>query len=554
MSVFRRVLSWFGGKAALFILLVAAILVYSSTRTLFADAAQLRRVASELSEGRRTLAGFVAKQTDASDTAVARAQGWTQAQLSARIAAAERERAALQNACGTDLAALLRGGVDAVIENRRRCIRAALLAREVEALTTLRSTLDARRPGDTIPQAEYRLAETMRQADAARADALRRISLIDARFLGWLRFADERRSLIVRADEAARLRREAERHRRGLLHAQVALDGAAARARTAVAEAESAYRRLAMRQAQKLSGSPAEQGRRWAERHDLSGAMKAAALALLGITALPYLIRLLFYFVLAPLAARRSSIRLRVPGGAGAPIATPQPSTTAVAVRLEHGEELLVRQGYLQSTSCVGAKATRWLLDGRHPLSSIAAGLSFLTRIVGEGELTTVSAISDPFAEVTVLVLPEQAACVLHPRALAGVAHPIGRKLRITSHWRLFSLNAWLTMQLRYLVVHGPARLIVKGRRGVRVERALHGRILGQDQLVGFSADLDYSITRTETFWPYFLGRESLLKDRVEAGDGMLIVEEAPMAGRKAGRAQRGLEGAMDAALKAIGL
>jgi hypothetical protein len=552
MSVFRRVLSWFGGKAALFLLLVAAILFYSSARTMLADFSETRRVASELGEGRQTLAQFIANQTEASDTAIARAHGWTQAELTTRIASAEREQAALQKKCGADLAALLKGGASGVIENRRDCIHAALLAREVEALATMRSTLDARRPGETIPEALNRLGGTMRQADAARADALRRISEIDEHFLGWLRFAQERESLVARADEATRDRQAAERSQRSLVQAQGALDGAAARARGAVAQAESAYQRLAAGEAGRLSGNAFELGRRWAERHDVAGAMRAAALVLLGIIVMPYLIRLLFYFVLAP--THRSSIRLRVPGGMGSPIAMPQPSTTSVAVRLEQGEELLVRQGYLQSTSCVGAKSTRWLLDGRHPISSIAAGLTFLTRIAGEGELTTVSAISDPFAEVTIIALPERSACVLQPRALAGVAHPIGRKLRITSHWRLLSLNAWLTMQLRYLVFHGPARLIVKGGRGVRVERAMHGRILGQDQLVGFSADLNYSVTRTETFWPYFLGRESLLKDRVEAGDGMLIVEEAPLAGRKAGQVRRGLEGAMDVALKAVGL
>jgi hypothetical protein len=151
------------------------------------------------------------------------------------------------------------------------------------------------------------------------------------------------------------------------------------------------------------------------------------------------------------------------------------------------------------------------------------------------------------------MTLPEGAACVLHPRALAAIAQPIDRPLRITRHWRLTSLNAWLTLQLRYLVFHGPARLVIKGGRGVRVERAEHGRIFGQEQLAGFSADLSYSVTRTETFWPYLFGRESLLKDRVIGGTGVLIVEEAPLVARD-GRDGRGLEGALDAMLKAVGI
>lgn len=94
---------------------------------------------------------------------------------------------------------------------------------------------------------------------------------------------------------------------------------------------------------------------------------------------------------------------------------------------------------------------------------------------------------------------------MLHSRAIAAVAQPLDRPLRVTSHWRPGSLSAWLTLQLRVLAFHGPARVIIKGGRGVRVLRAERGRIFGQDHLVGFSTDLAYSVSRTETLWPYFL-------------------------------------------------
>ena len=133
------------------------------------------------------------------------------------------------------------------------------------------------------------------------------------------------------------------------------------------------------------------------------------------------------------------------------------------------------------------------------------------------------------------------------------MVQPQDRPLRIASKWRLFNLNAWLTLQLRFLVFHGPARLMVKGGRGVRVEPVDEGRRFGQDQLVGFSADLAYSVARNETFLPYLLGREPLLRDRVEGGNGILIIEEAPYAGRRKGL-RGGLEGAFDAVLKAFGI
>lgn len=282
--------------------------------------------------------------------------------------------------------------------------------------------------------------------------------------------------------------------------------------------------------------------------------LKQALIILAGIIALPFIIRTIFYFVLAPFAERRTSIRIKGLDSGGAMIPLTEHSRISIPITLGQGEELLVRQNYLQSSSLTGKKSTRWLLDYRHFLSSIASGLSFLTRIRGEGEMTTISAVHDNMAELNEVMLPNGSACVLHPRALVAVVQPMGKTMKISSHWRLFSLNAWLTFQLRYLVFHGPVRLIIKGGRGIRIERAERGRIFGQDQLVGFSTDISYSVIRTETFAPYFFGLEQLFKDKVEQGSGILIIEEAPFSSREGRGIRRGLEGALDAGMKAFGL
>ncbi len=281
--------------------------------------------------------------------------------------------------------------------------------------------------------------------------------------------------------------------------------------------------------------------------------LQRAVIVLVVIIAMPFLIRVIFFFVLAPLAERRAALRITVPGGSDIAIAPSPPSRVSIPVTIGLNEELLVRQGYLQTTSLAGRFGTQWFLNWRHPLSSIASGLTFLTRIRGDGETTTVSATKDPFAELTELILPAGSACVIHPRSLVAVVQPVGRTMRITSHWRLFSLNAWLTMQLRFMVFHGPGKTLLMGGRGIRVEPAERGRVFGQHQLVGFSADLSYSVARTETFWPYFFGREQLFKDKVREGSGILIVEEAPLSTRNGGM-RRGLEGAFDATLKAFGI
>ena len=279
-----------------------------------------------------------------------------------------------------------------------------------------------------------------------------------------------------------------------------------------------------------------------------------AAWALLGILLMPYLIRTFLYYVVAPFAARRRSIRIKVPGVTQVPVELPaEQSRASYPVTLGEGEELLVRQGYLQSSPDGASLRTRAMLDWKNPLTSLASGMTFLTRVRGASSTTVISADDDPFAEVTAVDLPQGAAMVLQPRALAAVVQPQDRPLRIESQWRLFNLNAWLTQQLRFLVFHGPARLVLKGGRGVRVEPVDEGRRFGQDQLAGFSADLAYSVARNETFLPYLFGREPLLRDKVEGGSGILVIEEAPHAGRRKGL-RGGLEGAFDAVLKAFGI
>jgi hypothetical protein len=272
---------------------------------------------------------------------------------------------------------------------------------------------------------------------------------------------------------------------------------------------------------------------------------------LLAITLAPFVYRVIAYHLLAPIAARWPAMGF-APGGGDAPVPSGARSAISVGIELGAEDEALVRQDYLQAASLSGAKHTRWLLDWRHPLVSFASGMRFLTAIRGEGERLTLSAVKDPFAELAVVTVPAGAACVLRPSALAAVVLTGGQPLRITSHWRIFSLPALMTWQWRYLAFHGPAQLVVKGGRGVRIEQAARGQIIGEGQIIGFSTDLAYAVIRSETFWPYFFGREALLKDRLEAGAGIVLVEEAPMAGRSGIR--RGIEGLSDALLKLVGI
>lgn len=326
----------------------------------------------------------------------------------------------------------------------------------------------------------------------------------------------------------------------------------------------SADRERKRRQVEAAEAQLAAQEQRAAEdpRSVLFGTIRKSlplALAVLaGILLMPFLIRAFFYFVLAPLASRLPPIRI-LPNERAPPIAPSPPSSVSVAIDVAPGQELLVQPGFLQSSSQPARKETKWFLNPRLPFASIASGMFALTRVRPEGDTLThvvVSSQDDPLGEVGAIELPEGAAMVIQPRSLAAIVKPEGVPVAITRHWRLGSLHAWLTLQLRYLVFHGPCRLILKGCRGVRAEepRPAQPRLINQAATLGFSANLDYKTVRCETFVPYLRGREELFNDLFAGGPGRYVYEEMPAKGGGRGMSGRGLEGFTDAVLKAFGI
>jgi hypothetical protein len=276
-----------------------------------------------------------------------------------------------------------------------------------------------------------------------------------------------------------------------------------------------------------------------------------ALVILAGIILAPTAIKLFLYYGIAPLAAGRPPIRL-LPAAAGA-VRAGQGSGVSLPLVLGEREELLIQASYLQSSALRAQKRTRWLLNARLPFSSLLSGMYLLTRVgPAGGEPVVISATRDPHSEVGLIELGEGAAFVCQPRCLAGVVQDPDRPIRITRHWRVFSIHAWLTLQLRFLVFHGPGKLILKGGRGIRVEAPGGGRLINQALTLGFSAQLDYACTRCETFVAYWLGREGLFND-LFSGEGVYVCEEAPDP-RHADASGRRLEGFGDAVLKIFGV
>jgi len=282
--------------------------------------------------------------------------------------------------------------------------------------------------------------------------------------------------------------------------------------------------------------------------------LPVALMVLLSSFAAHFFIKLLFYYVLAPLAARRKPIQLE----AAPAVQGVQASASAVSqdIHLAPGEELLILPGFLQSSSTAAIKNTKLVLDWSCLWTSIVSGMLVLTRVrtSSRDDRVVVSSDVDAVSEIALVTIPSGAAMVFQPHGLVGVVYPSATPLKIERRWRLFSAHAWLTLQLRYLIFRGPVTLIVKGTRGVRVEPAGQGRIISQFATLGFSAHLHYATVRSETFWPYYHNQTPLLQDKFDGANGSYVYDETPRFGKAGGFFSRGLEGLTDAVMKVFGI
>lgn len=280
-----------------------------------------------------------------------------------------------------------------------------------------------------------------------------------------------------------------------------------------------------------------------------------AALQILALViAIPIIMKLVLFYMLAPIAARGRAIRL-LPGTiTHAHIPEQPPSAVSVAVHLSADTQLLVKPAYFHSAPQYCTTVSKIGLNPRFLFTSFAAGMHTLTQVRCDGPASvTLSAGHDTLNELSILRIAPGEAVSIRPKNLVGIVHPRLQPVGLSSHWRLGSLQAWLSLQLRYLVLHGPADILIKGCRGVRIEEVAQERMIDQGATIGFSAHLDYGVSRTETFLAYFTGEKGLLRDRFSGANGFYIYEEMPEGG-KASRTKRGIEGVTDSILKVFGI
>ncbi|MFC0250300.1 hypothetical protein [Massilia consociata] len=560
------------------LLFAAILLVLASGHWLRGEWANVQRIVGELPSLQRAQADLERRQAAMAATLARELEqlsGAGMQRIDARIRSVDDEMARLRQEDERErmqlLSAALAGGnalPEQLARSATRKVELELRGQEKAHLLGLRARAEVLVNRQAALDRLDLLRREHAAAYAALQDQLKRRAQAEAAAGPWAKlfFTPSYRQLQVLDAQARALRARNDRAHKAFLAQQALLrqlPSAPALGAFQVDQARLAAAAAPLRERLHLVEELAARNQAWRAWQVLRPLLPVALALLLAWWLVPALMRALFYFVLAPLAARRPPIVID-PGRTGF-AAPPVPgnrdgariSSVSQQVALAPGDELRIRPDYCQSQPAGARIATRLLFDWRRPLTSLAARLWMLKRLRATEALdVVVSSTGDALDEVALLELAAGQAFVLQPRALVGVVVKAGQRPLIRSHWRLGTLHAWLTLQLRYLAFEGPATLVVKGCRGVRFELAGSGagRTVSQEASLGFSVDTRYATVRAEPFIPYLLGRQPLLHDRFAGEQACFLYEEVPRNARPGRRRNNPLDVLLDAGLKAFGI
>lgn len=261
----------------------------------------------------------------------------------------------------------------------------------------------------------------------------------------------------------------------------------------------------------------------------------------------PYVKRIVWYWLLLPIAERAEPIQLVESPTGAAEVVEVSPSIT---VRVSEHRPLLIRPTFV--TSHEGQEGHRWMYDWRYPFVSYAAGLVLLNRYTPGTAPDGKVLVADPLdghPELMLLRLEAHSGVVLHPRHLVGVQGDV----RVRSVWRIASVHSWATLQFRYLLFEGTGALILSGGGHVTGQELEGGDLRTlQSRVLGFDARLGYATRRTGSFVQYLLGRAELIEDR-HLGDGLVLTQTALPAQANRSPVERALDAIFGALGKVLG-
>jgi uncharacterized protein (AIM24 family) len=192
-----------------------------------------------------------------------------------------------------------------------------------------------------------------------------------------------------------------------------------------------------------------------------------------------------------------------------------------VSIRVDLFNPLYMRMDSMNQYDRNLTKRTKLFWRWSAPFISYASGLVELTEFttkstVEEGTVVLSPKIASNY--ITEVQLQQHPGLVMHPACITGISGDIQLKTR----W-IWSFHSWMTGQHRYIIFHGTGKLYLEGSGGIyAMETSPAKTSVESHLLIGFDTRLGYSTIRTETFWPYFRNKVSLI-DNQFSGKGVFL-------------------------------
>ena len=271
-----------------------------------------------------------------------------------------------------------------------------------------------------------------------------------------------------------------------------------------------------------------------------------------------FVLSLFWFYAVAPRVTRGQAVQLAQANGL---LPVVEESALSAESALWPGEVLRVRPQYLQSHDEGLTQRSCPVLNWRRAFSCLASGLTGLielrnSRNAGERSVLFASR-TDPFAELSIVSVPEGGSFILRAGFLMGVITPGAAPVTIHRHLRLFHWQSWVSGRFGYWEFVGPCRLIVSCVSAVSVEfmktneaGEFPPRRTAQAGVVGFSPQLALKPVRCSGFWRYYRLRRPLYEVEI-TGCGVFLASESGVLARSR---MRGNEGPLVKLLKLVGL
>ncbi len=229
--------------------------------------------------------------------------------------------------------------------------------------------------------------------------------------------------------------------------------------------------------------------------------------------------KILWFYGIAPFAEKSPPIQLTDPISNGNIIYKEAEKTVCVVV--DSYNPLNVRMDYMNQYDRNLIKRTRLFWRWSAPFISYAAGLFELTEFTTRNTVDDGNVVLSPKTVsnyITEIELQQHHGLVIRPACIVGISGD----MQVRTQW-VWSFHSWLTGQHRYIIFYGTGKLYLEGSGGIYVMKSSPAKTsIESHLLIGFDSRLGYSTIRTETFWPYFRNKVSLI-DNQFSGQGVFL-------------------------------